>query len=137
MSAHSFRVLLIRLGKLLPFIITFLVSISYIESAWALATNSLAEFDGEVVLYKPISWFIASCFEYNIYVLGLVVVISLAVETCIWNKLAILYLMAQLLEKEWLQYVELDELNAYILIVINIFLSLLLVYKGLKSANNL
>lgn len=137
MSAHSFRVLLIRLGKLLPFIITFLVSISYIESAWALATNSLAEFNGEVVLYKPISWFIASCFEYNIYVLGLVIVISLAVETCIWNKLAILYLMAQLLEKEWLQHVELDEFNAYILIATNIFLSLLLVYKGLKSANNL
>ena len=137
MSAHSFRVLLIRLGKLLPFIITFLVSISYIESAWALATNSLAEFNGEVVLYKPISWFIASCFEYNIYVLGLVVVISLAVETCIWNKLAILYLIAQLLEKEWLQHIELDELNAYILIAINILVSLLLVYKGLKSANNL
>lgn len=137
MSAHSFRVLLIRLGKSLPFIITFLVSISYIESAWALATNSLAEFNGEVVLYKPISWFIASYFEYNIYILGLVVVISLAVETCIWNKLAILYLIVQLVEKEWLKHVVLDESVAHLLIAINILASLFLVYKGLKSANNL
>ena len=134
---YGFRVLLIRLGKILPFLITFLVFISYAESLYALATNSLAEFDGEVVLYKPISWFIASHFEYNIYVIGLLCIISIAIETCIWNKLALVYLLFQLLEKELLLMVALEVWQSYVVIVMNMLLSLFLTFKGLKSANNL
>lgn len=134
---YGFRVLLIRLGKMLPFLITFLVFISYAESLYALATNSLAEFDGEVVLYKPISWFIASHFEYNIYVVGLLCIISIAIETCIWNKLALVYLLFQLLEKELLLMVALEVWQSYVVIVMNMLLSLFLTFKGLKSANNL
>lgn len=134
---YGFRVLLIRLGKILPFLITFLVFISYAESLYALATNSLAEFDGEIVLYKPISWFIASHFEYNIYVVGLLGIISIAIETCIWNKLALVYLLFQLLEKELLLMVALEVWQSYVVIVMNMLLSLFLTFKGLKSANNL
>ena len=134
---YGFRVLLIRLGKILPFLITFLVFISYTESFYAIATNSLAEFDGEVVLYKPISWFIASHFEYNIYVVGLLGIISIAIETCIWNKLALVYLLFQLLEKELLLMVALEVWQSYVVIVMNMLLSLFLTFKGLKSANNL
>lgn len=134
---YGFRVLLIRLGKILPFLITFLVFISYAESLYALATNSLAEFDGEVVLYKPISWFIASHFEYNIYVVGLLCIISIAIETYIWNKLALVYLLFQLLEKELLLMVALEVWQSYVVIVMNMLLSLFLTFKGLKSANNL
>ena len=134
---YGFRVLLIRLGKILPFLITFLVFISYAESLYALATNSLAEFDGEVVLYKPISWFIASHFEYNIYVIGFLFIISIAIETCIWNKLALVYLLFQLLEKELLLIVALEVWQSYVVIVMNMLLSLFLTLKGLKSANNL
>ena len=137
MNAHAFRVLLVRLGKLLPFMITFLVFISYGESLVAMIMNNLAEYDGEVVLYKPLSWFIASHFEYDLYVLGLVAIISLAIEACIWNKLAILYLLVQLLEKEWLLHVCLDLLEYYIVIIANTIVSLLLTIKGVGKAKNI
>lgn len=96
MTIHSFRVLLIRLGKVSPFLITFLVFISYVESLLALMTNSLAEYNGEVVLYKPISWAIASYFEYDMYVVAFLTILAIAIETCIWNKASEIYLLVLL-----------------------------------------
>ena len=119
MTIHSFRVLLIRLGKISPFLITFLVFISYVESLLALMTNSLAEYNGEVVLYKPLSWAIASYFEYDMYVVGFLTILAISIETCIWNKLALLYLFIQLMEKGFLAHVMLDLWAYYIIVITN------------------
>ena len=137
MKAHGFRVLLIRLGKISPFLITFLVFISYSESLVALMTDSLAEYDGEVVLYKPISWTIAKYFEYDLYMVILLLVLSIAIEACIFNKLAIAYLFLQLLEKAWLQNVELDMWAYYVIVVLNVLISLYLTWRGLKNVNSM
>lgn len=136
MTIHSFRVLLIRLGKISPFLITFLVFISYGESLVALMTNSLAEYNGEVVLYKPLSWAIASYFEYDMYVVALLTVLAIAIETCIWNKLALLYLFVQLIEKVWLSHVILDLWAYYIIVIENALISLILTWKGLRNVNS-
>lgn len=136
MTTHSFRVLLIRLGKISPFLITFLVFISYGESLVALMTNSLAEYNGEVVLYKPLSWAIASYFEYDMYVVALLTVLAIAIETCIWNKLALLYLFVQLIEKVWLSHVILDLWAYYIIVIANALISLILTWKGLRNVNS-
>lgn len=136
MTTHSFRVLLIRLGKISPFLITFLVFISYGESFVALMTNSLAEYNGEVVLYKPLSWAIASYFEYDMYVVALLTVLAIAIETCIWNKLALLYLFVQLIEKVWLSHVILDLWEYYIIVIVNALISLILTWKGLRNVNS-
>ena len=135
MMIHSFRVLLIRLGKVSPFLITFLVFISYGESLLALMTNILAEYNGEVVLYKPISWAIASYFEYDMYVVALLTILAIAIETCIWNKLALLYLFIQLMEKGLLAHVMLDLCAYYIIVITNALISLALTLKGIRNLN--
>lgn len=136
MTIHSFRVLLIRLGKISPFLITFLVFISYVESLLALMTNSLAEYNGEVVLYKPISCAIASYFEYDMYVVGFLTILAIAIETCIWNKLALLYLFIQLIEKGLLAHVMLDLWAYYIIVITNALISLVLTLKGIRNVNS-
>ncbi len=135
MTIHSFRVLLIRIGKISPFLITFLVFISYVESLLALMTNSLAEYNGEVVLYKPISWAIASYFEYDMHVVALLTILAIAIETCIWNKLALLYLFVQLIEKGLLVHVMLDLWAYYIIVITNALISLVLTLKGIRNVN--
>ena len=136
MTIHSFRVLLIRLGKISPFLITFIVFISYVESLLALMTNSLAEYNGEVVLYKPLSWTIASYFEYDMYVVGFLTILAIAIETCIWNKLALLYLFIQLIEKGLLAHVMLDLLAYYIIVITNALISLVFTLKGIRNVNS-
>ena len=136
MMIHSFRVLLIRLGKVSPFLITFIVFISYVESLLALMTNSLAEYNGEVVLYKPLSWSIASYFEYDMYVVALLTILAIAIETCIWNKLALLYLFIQLIEKGLLAHVMLDLWAYYIIVITNALISLVLTLKGIRNVNS-
>lgn len=135
MTIHSFRVLLIRLGKISPFLITFLVFISYGESLLALMTNSLAEYNGEVVLYKPLSWAIAYYFEYDMYVVALLTILAIAIETCIWNKIALLYLFIQLMEKGLLTHVMLDLWAYYIIVIANALISLVLTLKGIRNVN--
>ena len=136
MTIHSFRVLLIRLGKISPFLITFLVFISYVESLLSLMTNSLAEYNGEVVLYKPLSWTIASYFEYDMYVVGFLTILAISIETCIWNKLALLYLFIQLIEKGLLAHVMLDLWAYYIIVITNALISLVLTLKGIRNVNS-
>ena len=137
MTIHSFRVLLIRLGKISPFLITFLVFISYVESLLALMTNSLAEYNGEVVLYKPLSWAIASYLEYDMYVVAFLTILAIAIETCIWNKLALLYLFIQLIEKGLLAHVMLDLWAYYIIVITNALISLVLTLKGIRNVNSI
>ena len=136
MTIHSFRVLLIRLGKISPFLITFLVFISYVESLLALMTNSLAEYNGEVVLYKPLSWAIASYFEYDMYVVALMTILAIAIETCIWNKIALLYLFVQLIEKGLLVHVMLELWAYYIIVITNALISIVLTLKGIRNVNS-
>lgn len=136
MMIHSFRVLLIRLGKVSPFLITFLVFISYVESLLALMTNSLAEYNGEVVLYKPLSWAIASYFEYDMYVVAFLTILAIAIETCIWNKLALLYLFVQLIEKGLLVHVMIELWSYYIIVITNALISIVLTLKGIRNVNS-
>lgn len=80
---HRTRVFLIRIGKALPFILCSLVFVSYSESLFALATSDFLYYDGVYVLNKPVSWLIGSYFEYNVQMLVVLFIISIAIETCI------------------------------------------------------
>ena len=127
------RIALIELGKFSPFIVCFIVLISYIESLFALLNNEYILFGNSLVLYKPISSFIGNYFEYNLITILLLVVISIAVETCIWNKLCIAYLTIQLFEKHYFMTIELYENIVYCIVVVNILVMILLLHKGIKQ----
>lgn len=130
---YKARVALINIGKILPFFVISIVLVSYAESLYALSTERFIVWSGEVILYKPISWFIGSYFEYNAQMLVVLTIISIAIETCIWNKLSCVYLGINLFEKDWFANHEYDTEIYYIVIAINILICAYLIYKGLKQ----
>lgn len=131
------RRLLINVGKILPFVVCFIVLISYIENVYALTIEDYMYYDGYCVLNKKVSNFIGSIFEYNIQTLAVLVLISFAISTCIYNKLACLYLGINLLEKSYFDF-ELEPTTIYIICLANIIVAVYLTVKGitifLKSA---
>ena len=126
------RVLLIQIGKALPFLICFLVLISYTESLFSLLTEDYVVYDDEVILRKPISWFLGNYFEYNMQTIIILIITSFAVNTCFTNKVACLYLCINLYEKEWFSTHDYEnDVYAYVMLI-NIDVSLIIVYKGFK-----
>lgn len=129
---NAFRRALIRLGKVIPFILCFIVFVSYLEDVYAIYTNSYMEFADGVYLYKPISWAIGNLFEYNVSHLLVLCVLSIAISTCIYNKMACGYLGVNLYEKYYFPTIELYEEYIYAICLVNICICGLLVYKGIK-----
>lgn len=108
-----------------------LACVSYTETVFALATSDFVNCGGDIIPNTPISWFLGEYFEYNIQTLAVLVVISVAIETCIYNKLACLYLGVNLLEKSYFDF-EMETWVISVICTLNVIVSCFLVYKGLK-----
>lgn len=132
---HRARVFLIELGKMLPFIVCGIICISYMECVYALFMEKFVVYDGSFVLYKPISWALGSAFEYNLITVTLMAIISVAVQTCLWNKLGVFYTLVQLGEKSYFDF-ELEITTIYIICLANIIVAGYLTYKGLHILIN-
>lgn len=134
---NQFRRLLIQIGKVLPFVVCALVAINYSETAFALATSDFLMYDGIVIPNTRISFFIGHYFEYNTQMLVVLVILSIAISTCVYNKLACAYLGINLAEKSYFDF-ELEITTIYIICLANIIVAAYLTYKGatifLKSA---
>lgn len=131
-TIYKTRVALIRIGKVLPFLICALLVVSYAESAFALATDDFVVYDDEIILNKPVSWLVGDYFEYNLQMLAVLCIISIAVETCIWNKLACAYLGINLYEKSFFETHVYDNEIYYAVICANIIIAAWITYKGLR-----
>lgn len=129
---YKSRVALINIGKVLPFIVCAIVFAGYAETAFSLVTNDYIVWDGNIIPNTPITRFIGLYFEYDIIMLVILLTISVAIETCYWNKLAIVYLCIQLYEKNYFQSMELYTETIYIIAFANIIVSGFFVYKGAK-----
>ena len=125
------RVTLIEIGKVAPFIVCFVVFISYTEDIFALSFHRYVQFSDGTYLDKPVSWFIGNYFKYDIVSLFVLVVLSYAVQTCVYNKLACLYLAVNLYEKSVFDF-EMDALMIYAICTANIIVSAYLTYRGIK-----
>ena len=132
---YKTRTLLIQIGKILPFVVCFIAAISYFESGIALYEECYIIYDNAVILNTPVSFFIGNYFEYNIQMLVVLCVISVAIETCIYNKLACLYLGVNLLEKSYFDF-ELEPYQIYVIIAVNLLASGFFVYKGIRIVTN-
>lgn len=129
--ANNARRLLINLGKALPFIVCFLVFLSYMEGTCAVLTENYIYFRDYVLPNKPISFAIGEYFEYDIMSVLVMFIISVAVETCVWNKLAVLYLALHLVLKSYLDF-ELEPYAIYAISISQILISGFFVYKGVR-----
>lgn len=130
---NKIRFFLINVGKTLPFILCAFVFASYLECAYALITENFIIYDNCLMLNKPLSWFVGNLFEYNIQALFVVTVLSFAIRTCIWNKLSLAYLLVNLWEKDYFMTVELYIEQVYVIVILNILVSMFFVYKGIKT----
>lgn len=128
---NKFRKFLIRIGKVLPFIVCFLVCFNYVETAFAVTTSDLIMYDDVVIPNTRISFFIGHYFEYNLQMLFVLVILSIAIQTCFFNKLACLYLGINLLEKSYFDF-ELEPTTIYIICLANIIVAGYLTDKGIK-----
>lgn len=125
------RVLLINIGKIAPFVVCGVVLCSYVEDIYALSTFDYIMFDNDVYLNKPISWFLGNYFTYDSATLAVLVIISFSVQTCVYNKLACLYMLVNLVEKSYFDF-ELEPTTIYIICVLNILVAGFLTWKGIK-----
>ena len=127
---YQSRIVLINIGKALPFIICFMVLVSYSENILSLATNNIVQYADTYTLSKPISHWIGGVFEYDALIVVVLVIMAYALETCYWNKLAVLYLLLHLIFKNYVQDVVFDETEVYIVSIVNAVISFFLSYKG-------
>ena len=98
---------------------------------FALVTNNVIAYDNYYVLAKPISFLVGNYFEYNLQMLVVLCVISIAIETCIYNKMACGYLGINLAEKSYFDF-ELEPTTIYAICLANIIVCGYLTYKGIK-----
>ena len=128
---NKIRRLLINLGKVLPFILCFVLLIGYSESIISLAFDNYLNYENYLTLNTPLSFWIALKFQYDYLTLFIITIISFAIETCKWNKLAILYLLMQLWEKDYFFTIELYKEYIYLICMINLIVCTFFVFKGI------
>ena len=71
---------IIWIGKYAPFVIVAIVTLSNIEALYSLLAEQYAEYNGEIVYYKPISWFIGNYFKLSIAWVAALAVLSVGVD---------------------------------------------------------
>lgn len=125
----SARKLLIELGKSLPFVICFIVAVSFIETAIAVAFGNYMAYNGVLIPNTPISFYIASYFRYDWTLVIVLSILSVAIRTCIWNKLCVLYLALQIFERQYFTF-ELYEKDILLTSTVNLIVCGYLIYKG-------
>ena len=129
---------LIRFAKVFPFILCFIVLVSLSETLFALVLSDFVVFDGCVTPNTPFAWFIGEKYEIGIYSVLLAIFLSIAFETCVWNKASEIYLLVLLKQQTYFPTIELYIEYIYAICIANILICAFFCYKGitifLKSA---
>lgn len=129
---NSFRKALIRIGKVLPFVICMLIFINYAETCLSVYINDFVLYDNAIIPNTKLSFFIGQYFEYNIQMLVVITIISISIQTCIYNKIACAYMGVNLIEKSYFHSVELYPEYIYAICLINICTCVWLCWNGLR-----
>lgn len=127
--ANKARRLLIILGKIFPFLLCFILAIHYSEAIVSTLTRNYLVYDDSVILNMPLSFGLARIIRYNLVVVVIAFVISIAIEACKWNLYSVLYLAVNLFEKNYFIF-EVSLTTILIVSVLNLLISAFLVYKG-------
>lgn len=135
---YKSRIGLIRFAKVFHFILCFIVLVSLSETLFALVLSDFVVFDGGVTPNTPFAWFIGEKYEIGIYSVLLAIFLSIAFETCVWNKASEIYLLVLLKQQTYFPTIELYIEYIYAICIANILICAFFCYKGitifLKSA---
>ena len=104
-----FRKLLIRVGKVIPFVFAFIVVISHIESIFAILNDDIIlDLEGYYTYNVPISNYIGNIVYIDWFDVLLLYVLAVALEFCWRNMLAVHYLLLNLAVRTLVEYFYLD-----------------------------
>lgn len=105
-----FRKLLIRTGKVIPFVLAFIVAFSHSELIYAIASGNMIE-DAEGVLfyYAPISNYIGNVVYVDWFDVLLVFILCVALELCSKSFRCAFYLLLNLFVRFALEHFYFDE----------------------------
>jgi hypothetical protein len=135
---YKSRIGLIRFAKVFPFLLCFIVLISLSETLFALLLSDFVTLDGSLTPNTPLAWFIADKYEFEIYSVLAAIFLSIAFETCVWNKASEIYLLVLLKQQTYFPTIELYIEYIYAICIANILICAFFCYKGitifLKSA---
>lgn len=123
---------IIRIGKYAPFFIVAIVTLSNIETLYSAIEERYCTFDGMVVYYKPISWWIGEMFELSIAWIVALFILSFGVEACVWNRACMVFLSLVLLQKDFFLEHTIDETYFAVVLIANSAIGVLLVFKGIR-----
>ena len=123
---------IILIGKYAPFVIVAIVTLSNTEALYSLLAEQYAEYNGEIVYYKPISWFIGDYFKLSIAWVAALTVLSVGVEACFWNRACIAFLAVVLWQKDFFLEHTINETYFAVVLIVNSTIGTLLVIKGIK-----
>lgn len=123
---------IIWIGKYAPFVIVAIVTLSNTEALYSLLTEQYAEYNGEIVYYKPISWFIGNHFKLSIAWVAALAVLSVGVEACFWNRACVAFLAVILWQKDFFLENTINETYFAAVLIANSTIGTLLVIKGIK-----
>lgn len=129
---HKSRIGLIRFAKVFPFLLCFIVLVSLSETLFALAVSDFVIFDGGITPNTPIAWFIASKYEFEIYSVLAAIFLSIAFETCVWNKASEIYLLVFIKQQTYFPTIEMYTEYIYAICIANILICGFFCYKGVK-----
>lgn len=130
--AHQSRIALITFSKMFPFGVCFIVCVSYLESAYSLCIGDMVQYEGYYVLAKPLSWAIGEYFMYDWDIVAVATLLSFATETCIWNKLCLVYIGLNLWQRSLFTTIELYVEDVVPIVLVNLLVSFVLTYKGIN-----
>lgn len=92
-----FRKLLIRVGKIIPFVFAFIVMVSHIETAYAVLNDKIViDMEGYYTYDVPISNYIGNIVYIDLFDVLLLYILGVALEFCWRNMLAVHYLLLNL-----------------------------------------
>lgn len=126
---------IIQIGKYAPFVIVAIVTLSNIETVYSVMFDRYATFGGVTMYYKPVSWWIGRVFELNIAWILALTVLSIGVEACIWNRIAIAYLSLVLFQIDFFLEHDVSDKTFMCVLSINCAIGVFLITKGLKKLN--
>jgi hypothetical protein len=129
---YKSRIGLIRFAKVFPFILCFIVLVSLLETLFALVLSDFVVFDGNITPSTPFAWFVGEKYEMGIYSVLLAIFLSVAFETCFWNKASEVYLLIYLKQQVYFPTIELYPEYIYVICLSNIIVACYLTYKGIK-----
>ena len=101
-----FRKLLIRVGKVIPFVFAFIVVISHIESIYAILNDDIIlDLEGYYTYNVPISNYIGNIVYIDWFDVLLLYILAIALEFCWRNMLAVHYLLLNMAVRTLVEHV--------------------------------